>query len=169
MRTALRKFGAMYGCIWKSSTTYRNCCIIYLKSKKLHKHYIYSERWLINKAEMLWHLFCLFVPSFHYCCWFFLKLSLFAIVIMLILMGFHICYACCYCRTANSGRWLVITVHFCISTNQFFKIVWWILLEYWLFTFQFCVEVKPANYYSSVSTSAVSSLDIKENILVEVM
>ena len=71
VRTALRKFGAMYGCIWKSSTTYRNCCIIYLKSKKLHKHYIYSERWLINKAEMLWHLFCLFVPSFHYCCWFF--------------------------------------------------------------------------------------------------
>ena len=34
---------------------------------------------------------------------------------------------------------------------------------------QFLVEVKPSNYYSIVSTSAVSLHDIKENILVQVM
>ena len=41
-----------------------------------------------------------------------------------------------------------------------------ILVEYWLSNFQFCAEIKSANYYSSASTSAVPSLYIKESMLV---
>ena len=40
------------------------------------------------------------------------------------------------------------------------------LLEYWLSNFQMGVEVKPTNYNSNVNTSALSLLDIKQNILV---
>ena len=55
---------------------------------------------------------------------------------------------------------------FVISAINFSKLFSVILWEYWHSNFQFCVEVKPTNYYSPVTTSAVSSLDIKETILV---
>ena len=53
-------------------------------------------------------------------------------------------------RAANNGRWPVITGHFTSSPKNFFEFFGEILLEYWLPNFQFCVEVKPANYYRSV-------------------
>ena len=50
----------------KNTKAYRNCCVIYLKSKHLHKHWIYNESRLNNKTEKAWHLvFC----AFHCCCW----------------------------------------------------------------------------------------------------
>ena len=66
-------------------------------------------------------------------------------------------------RAAKNGQWPVI---FSLSPINLFELFGEISLEYWLSNFQFCVEVKPANYYSSVSTSAESLFDIKEIILV---
>ena len=59
-----------------------------------------------------------------------------------------------------------LPVIFALSPINFFELFSEMLLEYWLSNFQFCVEVKPVNYYSSVSTLVVSSLDIKQSILV---
>ena len=58
---------------------------------------------------------------------------------------------------------LLVFVFSPINFFEFFGEFW---LEYWLSKFQFCVKVKPTNYYVSVSTSAASSRDIKENLLV---
>ena len=55
---------------------------------------------------------------------------------------------------------------FAISKINFFQLFGEFLLECWLSNFQFCVEMKPVNCHSSVSTSAAPSLDIKESILV---
>ena len=49
VRDAFRKFGA----VCEAS---RICCIIYIKSKHSFKHCIYSESWLNNKTEKVWHL-----------------------------------------------------------------------------------------------------------------
>ena len=71
---------------------------------------------------------------------------------------------------ASNGWWPVINGHFCIITDQLFWIVRWNLLEYWLSNFQFCMKVKPRNYYRSiVRISAASLLGIIGNILADVM
>ena len=62
VRAAFQKFDAVYGRIRKNAEAFRNCCIIYLKSKHLHEHCIYNESWLNKNTEKVWHLFvCPFI------------------------------------------------------------------------------------------------------------
>ena len=55
-RTAFRKFGVVCDRVRKNAEASRNCCIIYIKSKHSFEHCIYSEIWLNNKTEKVWHL-----------------------------------------------------------------------------------------------------------------
>ena len=57
VRANFSKFGAVYDRVRKNTEAFRNFCLIYLKSKHLHKHCIYKKRWLNNKTEKVWHLF----------------------------------------------------------------------------------------------------------------
>ena len=59
-----------------------------------------------------------------------------------------------------------LPVTFALPPINFFELYGEILLKWWISNFQFCVERKPANYYSSANTLAALSIDIKETILV---
>ena len=85
----LRKFGSVCDRVRKNAEASRNCCVIYPKSKYLREPCLYKESWINKKTEKVWHLFvCPFILL--------LLLIMFIIIFfvcILILMGFHICYA----------------------------------------------------------------------------
>ena len=85
-----RKIGIMCGHVLKNAKAYRNCYAVILKWRNLCEHCMYNENWWNNKTEKEWHLFvCVFIIAVNNVFWNSLHL-----LVMLILTGFYICYAC---------------------------------------------------------------------------